>query len=53
MPDAEPDVAASAPTAPADNRVADAKWHKTYLAVVIYTALIICALYLFSVFFAR
>lgn len=50
MSDAERDAAAFTP---ADNRVADAKWHKTYLAVVIYTALIIFALYLFSIVFAR
>jgi len=49
MSDAERDVDASIP---ADNRVADARWHKTYLAVVIYTALLIFALYLFSIFFA-
>lgn len=54
MGDAKLDAAASVPDAPsADNRVADAKWHKTYFAVVIYTALLIFALYLFSIFFAR
>lgn len=54
MPDAERDVAAFIPPMPpADNRVADAKWHKIYFAVVIYTALIIFALYLFSIVFAQ
>jgi hypothetical protein len=50
MSDAERNVAASIP---ADNRVADAKWHKTYLVVVIYTALLIFALYLFTLAFTR
>lgn len=33
---------------PAGDAAADARWHKTYLAVVVYTALVIVLLALFS-----
>lgn len=37
---------------PAGDAARDARWHKTYLAVVVYTALIIFLLALFSRYYA-